>query len=84
VKIDDDSLTTADIVLNYDDNKLKLWEPDTSNDPDMDEVTNQYGTSMTYSDVGGVLEVTGVDCTGSGERTVLSVIFMKTGGKYGI
>ena len=81
VKIDDDSLTTADIVLNYDDSKLKLWEPDTDDDPDMAPVADKDGIAiMIYSDISGVLEVNNVDCSGIGERTVLSVIFMKTGG----
>jgi len=80
VKIDNNSLTTADIVLNYDDSKLKLWEPDTSYDPNMDPVTDKDSDAMIYSDISGVLEVNNVDCSGSGERTVLSVIFMKTGG----
>ena len=86
VKVSGDELDNAKIVLNYDASKLKLWDPDSSEaeggqgqiDPNPALVVIS-GNFDSFSDASGKLTINNVDCTGSGTRTVLSIIFMKTG-----
>jgi len=87
VKVSGGELANAKIVLNYDDTKLKLWDPDSSEleggqgQIDPSPALNVISGTFTppYTDASGKLTINDVDCAGTGTRTVLSIIFMKTG-----